>query len=118
MTTPSVSLSVHNRYTPEIRDRILAKLQSSMEQINAFEKHLAENDVTILKFFLHISKEEQARRLSERVTDPTKRWKVTLDDITERDRWDDYMTAYEIALKRCTLDRAPWFIVPADRRWY
>jgi PPK2 family polyphosphate:nucleotide phosphotransferase len=94
------------------------QIEGRYEQINAFEKHLAENDVTILKFFLHISKEEQARRLSERVTDPTKRWKVTLDDITERDRWDDYMTAYEIALKRCTRDRAPWFIVPADRRWY
>jgi PPK2 family polyphosphate:nucleotide phosphotransferase len=96
------------------RDRIEARY----DQINAFEKHLAENDVTILKFFLHISKEEQARRLQDRLIDPTKQWKFSLDDLKQRYRWDDYWTAYEIALTRCGHDWAPWFIVPADRRWY
>jgi PPK2 family polyphosphate:nucleotide phosphotransferase len=94
------------------------QIEARYEQINAFEKHLAENGITILKFFLHLSKEEQARRLHERLTDPTKRWKFSADDVKEHDRWDDYMNAYEIALKRCTSDWASWFIVPSDRRWY
>jgi PPK2 family polyphosphate:nucleotide phosphotransferase len=96
------------------RDRI----EPRYDQINAFEKHLTENDLTILKFFLHISKEEQARRLQDRVSDPTKQWKLNPDDLKEREHWDDYMMAYEFALKRCSLEWAPWFIVPAERRWY
>ncbi len=87
-------------------------------EINAFEQHLAENDTTILKFFLHLSKKEQTRRLRARLEDPTKRWKFSPSDVAERERWDDYMTAYEIALERCSTDAAPWFVVPADRKWY
>ncbi|MDB5408719.1 MAG: polyphosphate:nucleotide phosphotransferase, family [Rhodospirillales bacterium] len=94
------------------------RIEARYGQINAFEQHLAENDVTILKFFLHITKEEQARRLQDRLTDPTKQWKLNPDDLKERERWDDYMAAYEIAIKRCSLEWAPWFIVPAERRWY
>jgi PPK2 family polyphosphate:nucleotide phosphotransferase len=88
------------------------------EQINAFEKHLAENGVTIRKFFLHISKNEQKQRLQDRVDDPRKRWKFNPGDLDERRHWNDYMNAYEIALRRCSTPWAPWYVIPADRNWY
>lgn len=88
------------------------------DQINAFERHLAENDVTILKFYLHISKDEQKERLQARLDDPTKHWKFNPGDLKERALWDDYREAYEIALSRCSTAKAPWFVIPADRKWY
>lgn len=87
-------------------------------QINAFEKHLSENSVTILKFFLHISKGEQKQRLQARLDDPRKRWKFNPGDLAERKLWDKYMQAYEAALKRCATAWAPWYVIPADRNWY
>jgi PPK2 family polyphosphate:nucleotide phosphotransferase len=94
------------------------RIEPRYDAINAFEKLLAENDTTILKFFLHISTKEQARRLQARLDDPTKRWKFDPSDLAERQHWDEYMAAYEIALARCSTAWAPWFIVPADRKWY
>ena len=94
------------------------RIEARYGAINAFEKILAENDTTIVKFFLHISKKEQLRRLEARLDDPTKHWKFSPDDLVERKRWDDYMAAYQIALARCSTAWAPWFIVPADRKWY
>jgi PPK2 family polyphosphate:nucleotide phosphotransferase len=94
------------------------RLEARYDQINAFERHLAANDTVILKFFLHISKEEQKARLQARLDDPTKRWKFSPSDLAERKYWDDYQTAYQIALERCGTEWAPWFIVPADRKWY
>lgn len=94
------------------------QIETRYDAINAFEKLLAENGTTIVKFFLHISRKEQTRRLQARLDDPTKHWKVNADDLAERKRWDDYMAAYEIALTRCSTPYAPWFIVPADRKWY
>lgn len=88
------------------------------EQINNFERMLAENDVTILKFFLHISKEEQRERLQERLDDPAKHWKVNPADLVERKRWDEYQRAYEVALEQCSTPWAPWYVVPADRKWF
>ncbi|MGH1479146.1 MAG: polyphosphate kinase 2 family protein [Geminicoccales bacterium] len=88
------------------------------DQINAFERHLAQNDVTILKFYLHISKKEQKERLQARLDDPTKHWKFNPGDLKERLLWDDYREAYEIALSRCSTPEAPWFVIPADRKWY
>jgi PPK2 family polyphosphate:nucleotide phosphotransferase len=88
------------------------------QQINAFEKLLAANDVVIVKFFLHISKEEQIERLRARLEDPTKLWKFNEQDIAERRRWDDYMAAYEDALERCSMPAAPWYIVPANKKWF
>jgi PPK2 family polyphosphate:nucleotide phosphotransferase len=96
----------------------LQRIERRYDQINAFERHLVENDVTILKFYLHISKSEQKARLQARLEDPTKRWKFSPHDLAARKRWDDYIAAYRIALQRCSTDRAPWFIVPADRKWY
>ena len=88
------------------------------DQINAFEKMLAENQVKILKFFLHISKDEQKKRFEERLTDPKKFWKFGASDLAERKRWDEYQEAYEDALERCSTDWAPWYIIPANHKWF
>lgn len=85
-------------------------------QINEFERMLTENGVTILKFFLHISREEQKERLLERIHDPLKNWKFQVGDLAERKRWDDYTEAYEDVLEKCSTEYAPWYVVPADRK--
>jgi PPK2 family polyphosphate:nucleotide phosphotransferase len=84
------------------------------EQINNFEKMLAENGTVILKFFLHVSHGEQAVRLRERIEDPTKNWKFNAGDLDERNRWDEYSAAYRDALRKCSTEWAPWYVVPAD----
>jgi len=86
-------------------------------QINAFEQHLSENGVTILKFMLHISKDEQRQRLQERLDDPSKHWKFNPGDLEDRALWDDYAKAYETALDRTSTPHAPWRVVPADKKW-
>ncbi|HEY0457105.1 MAG TPA: polyphosphate kinase 2 family protein, partial [Verrucomicrobiae bacterium] len=88
------------------------------EQINAFEKLLAQNGVVILKFYLHISKDEQKKRLQSRIDDPLKNWKFEPNDLKERALWDDYSKAYEEALTRCSTKWAPWFIIPANKKWF
>ncbi|MBM3499705.1 MAG: polyphosphate kinase 2 family protein [Armatimonadetes bacterium] len=87
-------------------------------QINAFERLLTESGTRILKLFLHISAEEQKARLEARLADPRKCWKFNPEDLKEREAWDDYVTAYEEALSRCSTDEAPWHIIPANRKWY
>ena len=88
------------------------------QQINDFEKMLVENGTIVLKFFLHISKDEQKERLESRINDPTKHWKITEADIRERSYWDDYMQAYESVLQKCSTEWAPWYIIPANKKWY
>jgi len=88
------------------------------DQINAFEKLMSANGVTILKFFLHISKKEQLERLEQRLKDPTRNWKISEADFKERQRWDDYVKAYEAVLSRCNESRAPWFVIPANKKWF
>lgn len=92
-------------------------IEQRYKQINAFEKHLAQNDVTVLKFFLHISKEEQKERLQSRLNRPDKHWKFSSADIRERAIWDDYVAAYEKMLSKCSTSWAPWYIVPANHKW-
>ena len=87
------------------------------DEINRFERNLEENDVKILKFFLHISREEQEKRFQERLHDPRKKWKFSKSDAAERKLWDDYGTAYEAVLSRCSTEYAPWFIIPSDHKW-
>jgi PPK2 family polyphosphate:nucleotide phosphotransferase len=87
-------------------------------QINDFERLLSEEGTTILKFFLHISIEEQKERLQARLDDPTKVWKFRMGDLAERKLWDQYERAYEDAISLTSTDWAPWYIVPADRKWY
>lgn len=88
------------------------------DHINAFEKLLADSGVKILKFFLHISKDEQKERFQARLDDPTKHWKFFLGDLPVRAKWDQYMEAYEDALTRCNTPWAPWYIIPANKKWY
>jgi PPK2 family polyphosphate:nucleotide phosphotransferase len=92
-------------------------IERRYEEINQFEKMLTDNGTRILKFMLHVSKAEQAERLRERVADPTKQWKFNPADLEDRKLWDDYMAAYETALKRCSTAHAPWHVIPADRNW-
>jgi PPK2 family polyphosphate:nucleotide phosphotransferase len=92
--------------------------QQRYEQINQFEKLLADTGTTILKFFLHISKEEQKERFEARLKDPRKNWKFSMGDVSKRAYWDSYMRAFEDALSRCSTAWAPWYIVPANHKWY
>ncbi|MBC8037865.1 MAG: polyphosphate kinase 2 family protein [Rhizobiales bacterium] len=92
-------------------------IERRYEEINQFEKLLSQNGTRILKFMLHISKDEQAERLRERIANPEKRWKFNPGDLADRALWNDYMAAYETAIARCSTPQAPWHVVPADRNW-
>ena len=102
---------VHDLVPPEVWGR-------RYDHINAFEKTLADEGTTIVKFFLQISKAEQADRLRARLDTPHKRWKFSKADLAERARWDDYVAAYEAVLSQTSTAWAPWYVVPADRKWY
>src|SRR6516225_5989921 len=93
-------------------------LAKRYHQLNSFEHFLTDNDTQVLKFFLHISKEEQLRRFKRRLDDPNRHWKISNADYKEREYWDAYTEAYEEALSRCSTERAPWFIIPADCKWF
>jgi PPK2 family polyphosphate:nucleotide phosphotransferase len=92
------------------------KVEQRYEQINAFEKHLSENGVTVLKFMLNVGYEEQGIRLRERLEEPHKLWKFNPGDLEDRKLWPDFMGAYETAVQRCSTEHAPWYVVPADSR--
>jgi PPK2 family polyphosphate:nucleotide phosphotransferase len=94
-----------------------AVIEQRYEQINAFERYLAENNTTILKFMLHISKDEQKERLQERLDKPSHNWKFNPGDLEDRERWRDYEKAYETMLERCSTKHAPWRVIPADKKW-
>jgi len=89
-----------------------------LEDINAFERHLVRNGTLVLKFFLNVSKEEQKRRLLARLDDPAKQWRFDPGSVTERQRWDDYMKAYEEMIRATATPDAPWHVIPADNRWF
>jgi PPK2 family polyphosphate:nucleotide phosphotransferase len=88
------------------------------DQINAFERTLEENNVKILKFFLHISKDEQKRRFQQRIDDKDRQWKISESDFAERKFWDDYTKAYEAALTNCSTPHAPWYVIPCNKKWF
>ena len=88
------------------------------EQINQFEKLLTDTGTTILKFYLHISKDEQRERLQDRVDDPTKWWKFESGDLKQREKWDDYQTAFQDVFTNTSTENAPWYVIPADQKWY
>ncbi len=92
--------------------------QKRYARINDFEKLLHQHDTVILKFFLHISAEEQLKRFRKRLTDPRKQWKVSEADFRERRYWDDYMDAYTEAIERCNTRHAPWYVIPANHKWF
>src|SRR5262245_36007825 len=87
------------------------------EDINNFERHLTSNGTAIVKFFLHVSKEEQRKRFLERINNPAKHWKFSLADVQEREYWDDYMEAYEECINETSARSAPWYVIPADHKW-
>ena len=88
------------------------------ESIRSFERHLSENGTIIIKFFLHLSKDEQRERFLKRIDDPEKNWKFSSADIYERQFWDDYMKAYEKAIKETATEQSPWYVLPADKKWF
>lgn len=92
--------------------------KNRFRHINDFEKNITENGTTILKFFLHLSKKEQKKRFLERIDKPGKHWKFSYSDIQERAYWNDYQSAYESAIRHTSTDYAPWYIVPADHKWF
>jgi PPK2 family polyphosphate:nucleotide phosphotransferase len=114
------------RVHPEILDRqkvprslLTRKIWTErFDDINAFERYLSRNGTLIRKFFLHVSKDEQRRRFLARLDEPAKNWKFEAADLSERDRWDDYRKAYEQALSKTSTDEAPWYVVPADHKWF
>ena len=118
-------IGIHNRshYETVLVERVHEIVPESVwsaryDRINDFERLLADEGTTILKFFLHISKSEQKGRLQARLDDPEKHWKFNMGDLAERKRWDEYQRAYEDALERCSTLHAPWYIVPSDQKWY
>jgi PPK2 family polyphosphate:nucleotide phosphotransferase len=102
---------VHNLVSKEVWSKRYA-------DINAFERGLANSGTTIVKFFLHINKEEQLRRFRDRLEEPDKQWKISDADYEEREYWDDYHQAYVDAINKCSFNYAPWFIIPANRKWF
>jgi PPK2 family polyphosphate:nucleotide phosphotransferase len=92
--------------------------KSRYQQINHFERMLCEDGMTILKFYLHIDKDEQKKRLLDRLDDPAKRWKFSIHDLPERELWPEYMKAYEDVLEKTSTSRAPWYLVPANNNWF
>ncbi len=92
--------------------------QARYDSINAFEQYLSDNGIHTLKFFLHISKEEQLKRFKQRLDDPNRHWKVSEADYAERPYWDAYQQAYEDALNHCSTESSSWFVIPADHKWF
>jgi PPK2 family polyphosphate:nucleotide phosphotransferase len=118
-------IGVFNRsqYEDVVEVRIRKQVEKSVwearyDQINQFEKYLHESNVNIIKFFLHISNEEQKKRLAKRLSHPEKRWKVDEDDFERHKKWNRYMKAYEDAIIRCSTQVSPWYIIPADNKWF
>ena len=94
------------------------QVQQRFDKIKEFEELLAESGTAVIKFFLHISKDEQRERLEERIHDPEKRWKLSVGDLEERKLWNEYLAAFEDVISATSTDHAPWYVVPANRKWY
>jgi PPK2 family polyphosphate:nucleotide phosphotransferase len=106
--------------TQRLPDPLITKhiWEQRYEDINAFEHYLTRNGIVIRKFFLHVSKEEQKKRFLERLEDSKKNWKFSMDDVKERGYWKDYQEAYEELIQKTATEHAPWYVVPADHKWY
>lgn len=115
-----VRVHPHILKAEKLPEELITKLiwEERYEDINAFEKFLTRNGIVTRKFFLHISKEEQKKRFLERLEDSKKNWKFSMDDIKERKFWDDYQEAYEEMVQNTATKCAPWYVVPADNKWY
>ena len=114
-------VKVHNLHeTYQLPDRCKTDklFKQRYQQINHFEKYLYQNGIRVVKIFLHLSKDEQKKRFLERIDNPEKNWKFSQSDIEERTYWDDYQRAYEDAIRETSTKNAPWYIVPADKKWF
>jgi PPK2 family polyphosphate:nucleotide phosphotransferase len=103
---------------PSAADRAMHVWKERFEDINAFERHLVRNGTVLVKFFLHISKDEQRSRLLKRIEDPDKNWKFSDSDAAERRYWDRYMLAYEHMINNTSTEWAPWYVIPSDHKWF
>jgi polyphosphate kinase 2 (PPK2 family) len=101
---------------PQLVDKRI--FERRYEDIASFERYLDRNGIVVRKFFLHVSKEEQQRRFLARIERPEKNWKFSVNDVKERAHWDDYMEAYQDAIRATATDHAPWFVIPADNKWF
>jgi len=115
---PELLLDEHLPGIEGIKDVDKTFWDNRYESIRTFEKHLVRNGTVIIKFFLHLSKEEQKERFLKRIDDPDKNWKFSAADIYERQYWDDYMKAYEKAIQETATKNNPWYVVPADKKWF
>jgi PPK2 family polyphosphate:nucleotide phosphotransferase len=109
-------LLARQKLPPELVTKDIWK--ERFQDIRAFERYLARNGTLILKFFLHVSKDEQRKRFLERIEEPGKRWKFSMGDVAERKLWDKYMDAYQDMIRHTSADHAPWYVVPADNKWF
>lgn len=115
---PELLLNEHLPGIKEVKDIHPKFWAKRYESIRSFENHLVNNGTVIIKFFLHVSKHEQKERFLERIDDPKKNWKFAAADIEERGRWGDYMEAYETAIQETATKDCPWYVVPADKKWF
>lgn len=122
---PRGSIGIFNRshyedlIVPMLNDELKgARLEARIEQMNAFEQLLVSEGTTVIKFLLHISREEQWERLMARLDDPTRNWKFRMGDLAERQRWDKYITTFSRVVKSTSTDSAPWYVIPADSKWF
>ncbi|MEI7676329.1 MAG: PPK2 family polyphosphate kinase, partial [Bacteroidales bacterium] len=115
---PEIILNEKHNDIRSVKDIHKSFWQERYKQICRFEKNLTENDTIILKFFLHVSKDEQKKRFMDRIDDPNKNWKFSVMDLKERSFWNEYQSAYEEAIRKTSKKSAPWYIIPADEKWY
>lgn len=115
---PELLLNEHLPGITEVKDIHPKFWAKRYESIRSFENHLVDNGTVIIKFFLHVSKHEQKERFLERIDDPKKNWKFAAADIEERRRWSDYMEAYETAIQETATKACPWYVIPADKKWF
>ncbi len=106
----------NQKLPPMLKDKDI--WQNRFESIRNFERHIARCGTRVLKFFLNVSREEQRKRFLDRIEEPAKNWKFSMSDVRERERWDDYMAAYEDMIRNTSIAEAPWYVVPADNKWF
>jgi PPK2 family polyphosphate:nucleotide phosphotransferase len=115
---PELVLKENNPEIKQVKDIGKKFWEQRYESIRNFEKHIHNNGTVVIKFFLNVSKDEQKKRFLKRIDDPEKNWKFQASDISERERWGDYMSAYEKAIGETSTDESPWYVIPADKKWF
>ncbi|SEN43862.1 polyphosphate:nucleotide phosphotransferase, PPK2 family [Mucilaginibacter gossypiicola] len=115
---PELALKENNPYIKDVNDIDKKFWDQRYESIRNFEKHIHSNGTIVIKFFLNVSKQEQKKRFLKRIDNAAKNWKFQASDITEREHWDEYMSAYEKAINETSTDDCPWYVIPADKKWF